>query len=564
MKMNKKISLSLMLAGALFLTSCSGKFAPTSDFFNVTPEVLVVQGGKVAATIDGTFPAKSFPAKAVVTVTPVLKYEGGETLGSPMTLQGSKVKANNKVIGKEGGTFKMNTVYKYVPAMSKSELYLRFTTSIGKKAITIPDIKVADGVIATESLANAASASPTASTDKFQRVIQEAHEASILFLIQQAKLRESELTSESVTGLKDKIAASGADSSKQITSIEVASFASPDGSLSLNEKLAGEREKATVNFLEKTMKNANAEGAIDAHFTAEDWEGFQQLVSTSSIQDKELILRVLSMYPDPEKREQEIKNLSAVYKNLADEILPQLRRSKMKITVDIIGKTDEQLKTMALNDPSGLSLEELLYAGSLVSATTEKENIYKKATELFPNDYRAFNNLGVCAFKAGNVTAAKADFEKAYALNKSSEVSSNLALTALATGADDATVNSYLGGAAGSEGLKEAQGILYLRQGEYAKAVTAFGDLKSNNAALAQLLAKDYSKAKTTLDGIAKPTAETNYIKALVGARTNNKDMVITGLSAAIKADKAYANKALKDVEFSKYVLDASVAALLK
>jgi len=562
--MKKCISLSLMLAFVLLLTSCAGKFAPSSDYFKVTPEVLVVQGGKIAATIDGTFPAKSVPAKAVVTITPVLKYEGGEALGTPLTVQGAKVKANNKVIGKEGGSVSLSTVYTYVPAMSKSELYLRFTTKIGKKDITIPDIKVADGVIATEMLTNAASAKPIASKDKFQRVIQEAQEASILFLIQQSKLRNSELSSAPVKDLTGKIVESGSNANKKITSIELASFASPDGSISLNEKLAGDREKTTLGFLNKTIKGANLTTPVDAHFTAEDWDGFQQLVNASSMQDKELILRVLAMYQDPEKREQEIKNLSAVYKNLAEEILPQLRRSKLKITMDVIGKSDEELKNSALNNPSSLSIEELLYAGNLVSSSAEKESIYKKATELFPSDYRGFNNLGVVQFTTGRMAQAKTSFDKAYSLNKSSEVSGNLALVALATGSDDTTVNSYLGGAAGSEGLKEAQGILYLKQGQYAKAVTSFGDLKTNNAALAQLLTKDYNKAKTTLDAVAQPNAETNYLTALVGARTNNKDLVVSGLSAAVKADKSYAKKALNDVEFSKYLLDASVAALLK
>ncbi|MDP4276887.1 MAG: hypothetical protein Q8914_04550 [Bacteroidota bacterium] len=560
--MNKKISLSLLLTSVLLLTSCSGKFAPTSDYFNVTPQVLVLQGGKVPATIDGTFPAKSFPAKAIVTITPVLKYDGGEALGTPLTLQGSKVKANNKVIGKEGGSFSLSTVYDYIPAMSKSELYLRFTTKLGKKSIAIPDIKVADGVIATEALADAASATPAIAADKFQRVIQEAHEASILFLIEQAKIRENQLKMAPVQDLNSKIAETGKDTSKQISSIELSSYASPDGPLTLNEKLAGSREKATIGYLKNTLKKAKATGAIDAKFTAEDWEGFQQLVSASNIQDKELILRVLSMYSDPEKRETEIKNLSSVYKNLAEEILPQLRRSKMKLTVDIIGKSDDQLKNFAQNDPSKLNVDEMLYTATLPG--TDKEAIYKKTAELFPNDYRAYNNLGVLAFKAGNISTAKSYFEKASQLNNSAEVNSNLALVAMTTGADAATVNAYLGKAAGSEGLKEAQGIAYIKQGEYTKAVQSFGDLKTNNAALAQLLAKDYSKAKATLDAVPQPNAETNYLKALVGARTNNKDLVVSGLKAAVSANKAYAKKALNDVEFSKYVLDASVASILK
>jgi len=565
--MNRKLSLSLILTSMLLLTSCAGKFAPTSDYFTVTPQVLVAQGGKVPATVDGTFPAKTFPVKGIVTITPVLKYEGGEALGTPITLQGEKVTGNNKVINKAGGSFSVSSVFDYIPAMSKSELYLRFSTTIGKKVIDLPEIKVADGVIATEALADATTATPTLSEDKFQRIIKEAHEASIMFLIQQASLRKSELNSEGVKGLSDEFAVAANDVNKQIAGIEVSSYASPDGALSLNENLASNREKNTVDFLKKELKNKKAtEGleAITAKFTAEDWAGFQELVSSSNMQDKELILRVLSMYSDPEKREQEIKNLSAVYDNLAEEILPKLRRSKMTLTVDIIGKTDEQIKDLAVNDPSKLNVEELLYSATLFSKTSEKESIYKKATELFPNDYRAYNNLGGIALNAGNTTQAKSYLDKAYALSKTADVNSNLALYSMATGAPASTVDSYLGAGAGAAGVNEAMGIQYIKKGQYAKAVEAFGSTKSNNAALAQLLTKDYSKAKSTLDAVATPNAQTSYLKAIIGARTNNKDLVVSGLKAAISADKSYAKKAINDLEFSKYVTDLSVAALLK
>lgn len=565
--MNRKLSLSFILTSMLLLTSCAGKFAPTSDYFTVTPQVLVAQGGKVPATVDGTFPAKAFPVKGIVTITPVLKYEGGEALGTPITLQGEKVTGNNKVINKTGGSFSVSSVFDYIPAMSKSELYLRFSTTIGKKVINLPEIKVADGVIATEALADATTATPSLSEDKFQRIIKEAHEASILFLIQQASLRKTELNSEGVKGLSDQFAITANDENKQIAGIEVSSYASPDGSLTLNENLASNREKNTVEFLKKELKNKKAtEGleAITAKFTAEDWDGFQELVSSSNMQDKELILRVLSMYSDPEKREQEIKNLSAVYDNLAEEILPKLRRSKMTLTVDIIGKTDEQIKDLAVNDASKLNVEELLYSATLFSKASEKESIYKKATELFPNDYRAYNNLGGMALNAGNTTQAKSYLDKAYALSKTADVNSNLALYSMATGASASTVDSYLGAGAGAAGVNEAMGIQYIKKGQYAKAVEAFGSTKSNNAALAQLLTKDYSKAKSTLDAVATPDAQTSYLKAIIGARTNNKDLVVSGLKAAISADKSYAKKAINDLEFSKYVTDLSVAALLK
>jgi len=561
--MNKKISLSVILTSMLLLTSCAGKFIPTRDYFTVTPQVLVSEGGKVNATVDGNFPAKAFPTTAIVTITPVLKYNGGEATGTPITLQGAKVKGNNKVIAKTGGTFSVSSVFNYIPDMAKSELYLRFTTTIGKKVVAIPEIKVADGVISTETLANALTGKTSMATDKFVRDIKDAQDANILFLIEQSKIRDTELKSQSVSDLSAKIAATSIDSTRKITGIEVSSYASPDGSLELNEKLAGDREKATVTFLENTLKKVKANSAIDAKFTAEDWDGFKDLVSKSDIQDKDLILRVLAMYNDPEQREEQIKNMSSVFKVLAEEILPQLRRSKMTLNMNIIGKSDAVLKNLALNDPSKLSVEELLFAANLVKGA-DQAKIYTSAAQQYPNDYRAFNNLGGLALKAGNLTAAKSNLDKAYSLSKTPDVNNNLAIYSIATGAPAATVDSYLGAAGGAEGTNETMGVQYLKKGQYAKAVQAFGDAKTNNAALAQLLTKDYSKAKSTLDAVASPTAETSYLKAVVGARTNNKDLVISGLTGAIKADKSYAKKALNDLEFSKFVTDPSVAALLQ
>jgi len=560
--MNKKIYLSALLTSMLLLTSCAGKFAPLREYFTVTPQVLVAEGGKVNATVDGNFPAKAFPTKGIVTITPVLKYEGGEVLGTPITLQGEKVKGNNKVIAKAGGTFSVSSVFDYIPAMAKSELFLRFNTTIGKKSIDIPEIKVADGVIATETLANATTATPSMAVDKFQRTIQEAQDASILFLIQQAKIRTSEIKGSSVSALNSKLASSAKDSTRKIAGLSVSSYASPDGSLDLNEKLAGQREKSTVDFLNQALKKVKTQTSIDAKFTAEDWDGFKELVTKSDIQDKDLILRVLSMYTDPEQREQQIKNMSSIFKVLAEEILPQLRRSKLTLNVEVIGKTDEQLKALALSDPSKLNVEELIFAATLVN-DADKAKIYASTIQLFPGDYRAYNNLGSLNLKSGNLSAAKTNLEKAYSLSKAPEVNSNLALYSIATGAPASTINAYLGASAGATGSNEAMAIQYLKAGQYAKAAQTFGNIKSNNAALAQLLSKDYSKAKSTLDAVATPNADTQYLKAIVGARTNNKDLVVSGLSAAIKADKSYAKKALKDLEFSKFITDASVASLL-
>ena len=458
----------------------------------------------------------------------------------------------------------MKTSFDYTPEMDRSELFIRVNVVKGKKTSDLPEIKLVDGVVSTENLVNAQKAKPSPSVDKFQRIITEVTEAQILFLIQQSNIRSSELKTEEIKALVAAILNASQTENKEIAGINVASYASPDGPIDLNEALAGKREKSAINYLNRELKKAKTEGSITAEFTAEDWEGFKALVETSNMQDKDLILRVLSMYSDPEQREAEIKKLSSAYKVLADDILPKLRRSKMALSIDVIGKSDDEIKALFASDASQLSVEEILYAATLFNTPAEKENVYLKVTELHPSDSRAFNNIGMIKYQAGDVATAKTWFEKAYTIEKSKEASLNLALCAISEGADNATVEIYLNQAVGAENYEEALGMLYIKKGDYANAVKAFGNLKSNNAALAQILAKDYSKAKSTLAGVEAPDAETNYLQALVGARTNNKAEVLDGLKKAIANDSAMAGKASKDVEFAKYIVDDEIAALLK
>ncbi len=562
--MNKTFKLSILVSLLLILSGCGSKLALDREHFTVTPQVLEAVGGKVDATIDGVFPEKMFPAKGVVTITPVLKYEGGETEGTPMSFQGEKAVGNNKVIPTAaGGNFSMKSSYDYKPEMKRSELFVRINVVTGKKTLDLPEIKLADGVVSTENLVNAQKAKPSPSVDKFQRIITEVTEAQILFLIQQSNVRGSELKSDEIQALVSAISSAAQTENKEISGIKVSSYASPDGTVKLNENLAGSREKNTVSYLDKELKKAKAQGNIEADFTAEDWDGFKNLLEASDVQDKALILRVLSMYSDPEQREAEIKKLSSAYKVLADEILPKLRRSRMALTVDVIGKSDEEIKALFGSNPSGLSLEEILYAATLYNTPAEKESVYQKASELYPNDSRAFNNAGMIKFEAGDVAGAKTWFEKAYTIEKTKESSLNLALCAIAEGADNATIEAYLNQAAGAKNYEEALGMLYIKKGDYTNAVKAFGDLKSNNAALAQILAKDYSKAKTTLAGVENPDAETYYLQALVGARTNNRAEVLDGLKKSIAEDSAMAKKAANDVEFAKYLVDTEIASLL-
>ena len=564
--MTKKLYLPLLMAMVVALfSSCSKKMGELSaDYFTVTPQVLEAVGGKVPATINGKFPEKYFNKKAVVEVTPVLKWNGGEAKGQPATFQGEKVEGNDQTISyKMGGSYTMKTSFDYVPEMAKSELYLEFKATIGKKVVTIPAVKVADGVISTSELVNntLGNANPALGEDAFQRIIKEKHDANIMFLIQQANIRSSEL--KTAKEFNKEVANVNEAANKKISNIEVSAYASPDGGVSLNTTLAENREGNTTKMLSKDLKKAKIDAPIDAKYTAQDWEGFQELVSKSNIQDKELILRVLSMYQDPAQREQEIKNISSVYKTLTDEILPQLRRSRLTLNYEIIGKSDEEIAKLASSNPSELNVEELLYAATLTNDPAKQEAIYTQATKQFPNDYRAFNNLGKLAYQAGNVDKAESYFKKAASVNASPEVNMNLGLISLIKG-DKAAAETYFGKAAGTKELGESMGNLYIAQGQYERAVNSFGDSKTNSAALAQILAKDYNKAKNTLANVERPDAYTDYLMAVLGARTNNSSMVTSSLKSAVAKDPSLAKKAATDLEFAKYFTNADFMSIAK
>ena len=564
--MTKKLYLPLLMAMVVALfSSCSKKMGPLSaDYFTVTPQVLEAVGGKVPATINGKFPEKYFNKKAVVEVTPVLKWNGGEAKGQPATFQGEKVEGNDQSISyKMGGSYTMKTSFDYVPEMAKSELYLEFKATIGKKEVTIPAVKIADGVISTSELVNntLGNANPALGEDAFQRIIKEKHDANIMFLIQQANIRSSEL--KTAKEFNKEVANVNEAANKKISNIEVSAYASPDGGVSLNTTLAENRENNTTKMLNKDLKKAKIDAPIDAKYTAQDWEGFQELVSKSNIQDKELILRVIAMYQDPAQRESEIKNISAVYKELANTILPQLRRSRLTLNYEIIGKSDEEIAKLASSNPSELNIEELLYAATLTNDPAKQEAIYTQATKQFPNDYRAYNNLGKLAYQAGNIDKAESYFKKAANINASPEVNMNLGLVSLMKG-DKTAAEAYFGKAAGTKELGESMGNLYIAQGQYERAVNSFGDSKTNSAALAQILAKDYNKAKNTLANVERPDAYTDYLMAVLGARTNNSSMVTSSLKSAVAKDSSLAKKAATDLEFAKYFTNADFMNIVK
>ena len=564
--MIKKLYLPLVALLVLALSSCGKMGELSSDYFTTNPEVLEAIGGKVPVTINGKFPEKYMKKKATVEVTPVLRWKGGEAKGQPAVFQGEKVEGNGQTISyKVGGSYTMKASFDYVPEMANSELYLDFKITKGKKTYTIPSVKIADGVIATSELPTAASSNASYANDAFQRIIKDAQTANIMFLIQQANLRNSELNSDDMKEFHKKVAEINADTKNyKLNNIEISAYASPDGGVELNTGLAENRENNTEKYMQRQLKKGKIDANLDAKYTAQDWEGFQELVSKSNLQDKDLILRVLSMYQDPEQRETEIKNISSVYKTLADEILPQLRRARLTANYDIIGRSDDEINEAFNTDAKVLSVEELLYAATLTNDNARKEAIFTKTTQLYPNDFRAYNNLGELAFAAGDAAKAESYFKQAASKNANApEVNANLGLCELVKG-NVAAAESYLGKATGANAANEALGNLYIKQGQYDRAVNAFGDAKTNSAAQAQILAKDYNKAKATLSAIKNPDAMTDYLMAIVGARTNNASLVSSSIKSAIAKDASMAQRAANDREFAKFADSIKYSDYLK
>ncbi|MBO4561609.1 MAG: tetratricopeptide repeat protein [Bacteroidaceae bacterium] len=555
--MSKSLRFALIGAGLLILASCKSGMDMSKDYYTVTPEVLEAVGGEVPYTVTGTFPAKFFPKKVVCTATPELRWEGGSVKGEPITLQGEKVQGNNKVVSyKEGGTFTYNGNFKYQPEMEKSELYITFDANKNGKAIEIAPVKIADGVISTAELyaETAQAANTAASTDSYQRIIKQAQDANIMFVIQQANVRSSETNSDAVKALKEAMKNYAADTKNYaIDNIEVSAYASPDGGVKLNDKLAAQREKNAASYVKNEVKKAKVNTEIDSKYTAQDWEGFKELVEKSNLQDKDVILRVLSMYSDPEKREAEIKNLSAVYKDLAADILPQLRRARLTLNYQIIGRSDDEIKEAYKSNASVLSVDELLYAATLTEDKAQKKAIYTTASKNYPNDYRAFNNLGELAFKDGDLATAESNFKKALALNPSApEVNTNMGLLCLAQN-KPADAQTYFAKGGQSKANQEALGNLYIAQGQYERALTALKGSNTNAEALAMIMSKDYAGAKRVLAAVKDANAQTAYLSAVVAARTNDAAAVAQNLKKAVSLDSSLKAKAQKDLEFAKY-----------
>ena len=534
----------------LFLTSCSKLGELSADNFTVTPNPLVESASKVPATIDGRFPVKYMKKKAVVTVTPELRYAGQAVQGQSATFQGEKAVGNNQTISyKMGGNYTMKTTFDYVPEMLQSELYLTFDAAIGKKKFDVPAVKVADGVLATSQLVyrTVTSANTCVAADAYQQIIAQHQDAQIKYLINQSKVRTSELSTTSIQDFVKVLRDIKADQkSFALDNIEVSAYASPDGALSFNEKVASGRQETASQYVNKQLKNIELEGTVDTKYTAEDWDGFQEIVAASNIQDKEVILRVLNMYKDPEERETQIRNMSVAFRELADEVLPELRRARLTINYKLIGRTDAEIQQQFKEDPTKLSVEELLYGATLTKDTNEQKKYFEAAAKQYPNDYRAYNGLAQVAYAQGDLAAAKSALQKA---GDKTEANANAALIAIAEGNLD-QAEALLGKALTAANYNEVLGNLQIARGNWSQAAQALKGVNSNSAALAQILTKDYAAAKRTLDAVAAPDAMTAYLQAVAAARTGDTAAAKSALQKAVQKDASLADYAAKDLEF--------------
>lgn len=570
-----KINLFATVALAALLASCSGldKMKDNAPDINytVTPEVLEVHGGQVPVTIKVQVPGGYFDKKTEINATPVLVYDGGETAYAPYQLQGESVDGNAKVISyANGGQFTYEGTVDYNENMRVSDLVVRVTATRGGTSLDFEPVKIAEGVISTSQLLGKKGAIAALGEDNFKRITPEVGEADIHYLIQRSNVRNTELRKDDIKTLSEFVKAAKEAENKEFKGVNISAYASPDGPVDLNTRLAGEREASAKKYLEGALKKAGVKDVTAADFfelrnTPEDWEGFKALVEKSDIEDKDVILRVLSTQNDPEVRESEIKNMATTYKVLADDILPQLRRSKLNVNVEVIGKSDDEISELATSSPKELKLEELLYAATLTEDLDEQLAIYKSALNQHSNCWRAQNNVGVVLFKQGDVDGAKVAFEKANKMKANEPVVLNN-LGVLALQEDDVeAAKEYFDSAAGAgAALDNNLGVLAIYNGNYDEATRYFANSNNCNAALAKILNGNYDAALATLNANKAEVGIKYYLKAIIGARQNDSDMLFENLGKAVQLDGSLKDVAATDMEFARYFEDASFKEIIQ
>ncbi len=568
--MKKFKNSALIILAAAVLSSCGGlnKMVKEADSvaYKVSPEVLEMHGGEVKVAVDVTYPAKYFNKKAILTLTPVVKYAGGETELKKIVVQGEDVTENNKVINfTTGGKESVSDVFAYSDEMLRSELFVKISADLKGKTADFEDVKLADGIIATPNLVDVNPKVLTFS-DNFKRIVPEEYVTDIKYVINKADVRASETKKEEVTGLTDFLAKADANDRIELKKVEISAYASPDGKLDLNDKLSKNRQVSADKYLKSSLKKAKisvADELLSLLATPEDWDGFKKLLEASDIQDKEMILRVLSMHSDPEVREKEIKNISAAFEEIKTKILPDLRRSKFTVAVDKIGWSDDELKDLWRNG-SELTLEELLYTATLFEDLAVIEDIYRKAIEVSPKCVRAHNNLGATLFKEGKIDAAEASLLAAKELKDHDIINNNLGALALVKN-DVVKASELLTSALGAgTDVNYNLGIVNIITGDYGKALNYFGSEPSYNKALALYLDKNDEMGYRTVVALADETAKQYYLVAVIAAFQKKDDVALENLKVAVSKDASLKERAKNDLEFAGLFENADFKAIVE
>lgn len=564
MKQNHLAGFAVLAATALVVAGCGGlgkmdKYASTITH-TVDPDPLIVQGDTVHVNINGNFPGKYFYRKALVELTPTITYAGGETPLKMAGFQGDKAAGNYTVVPYETGkTFSYSDKVAYNPAMEQSQLMLNILGKQGKKEKPFTAVKLADGVITTPYLVQSDDRVILA-PDQFVRVTSHSADATINYLVASEVVRPSELQDQDVKDVTAFVKAAVKNPRITWKGVTVDAWASPEGEVKMNENLADKRAATGKRWIQGVMNANKVEGAKDNAFytlnpRGEDWNGFKTAVQASSFPDKDLVLRVLEMYPDVDRREQEIKNMAATYKTeIAEGILPKLRRSEVKVNYEVNGYSDEELSSLSKTNPDTLNLEELLKAAALSNDLNDQLRIYREAERRFPQDYRAANNAGYILFQQGKSAEAEAEFQKANGIQENPISTNNLGVIARQKGDRAKAASLFAKATAAGPDVKYNQGIIDIQNGNYASANGNMSGQNTFNAALAKMLGGDAAGAGTILaNSPDKDSAMGHYLAAIIAARTNNGEGVRTNLAAAVAKDASLRDKAMKDLEFRNF-----------
>jgi len=541
----------LSIIVALSIASCS-LFDDVT--YTVTPSPLEAHGDSVRVSITGTVPEKSINKSAVADVTPVIRWEGGERALKTVTVQGEKAPGNGIVINsKNGGNFSYSDVVAYTPNMMKSELFVTASAGKGTKRKELGESKIADGVVATPYLVEM-DYKAIMGKDAFQRIITERSSATINYLVNSPVVRSTELKDIDMKEWDALLKDIAKNERLEAKKMDIEAYASPEGEVERNDKLStgrAESAKKTTDGMIKKAKMNSLEGLYTDKGLGEDWSGFRKLLEASSIEDKALIIRMLETYSDVNQREKEMKNLSKTYTEIADQILPKLRRAEMVLSYDVIGYSDEELVTISMANPDTLKLEELLYSAPLHADEAAQLSVYKNAEARFTDDYRAANNIGAIYFAQGKMTEAESQFKKAAAIQKNATTSNNTGIFLHKAGDRKKSAEAFREGlSAGTEAAYNL-GIVNIQNGDYDKAVSNFKGYDSVNSALAALLNGDAASASNILDRSEEgDSAKAHYLRAVIAARGSDNAGVNSHLKTAISKDASLQERAMKDAEF--------------